>query len=162
MLYTTTEPKVVRNYVIALLLGDIGHLAVTFYIMEYEHFVDVSKWNALAWGNIAATVCLLDRGQLRSRASLKNLDIRLFYLSLEWRTLLVYLDRIRNLLLHLNIRSCNSLPDFEIDLIENNRFGSRRSKCVEAFSRLTILRNQSSQSSSTVASIFRVAAYLST
>jgi hypothetical protein len=42
--------------VIALLLGDIGHLAVTFYILEYERFIDVSKWNALAWGNIAATV----------------------------------------------------------------------------------------------------------
>jgi hypothetical protein len=57
-LYTTTEPKVVRNYVIALLLGDIGHLAVTLYIMGYERFVDVSKWNALTWGNIAATVSL--------------------------------------------------------------------------------------------------------
>jgi hypothetical protein len=44
--------------VIALLLGDIGHLAVTFYILEYERFVDVSKWNAMAWGSIAATVRL--------------------------------------------------------------------------------------------------------
>jgi len=43
---------------IALLLGDIGHLTVTLYIMGYERFVDVSKWNALAWGNIAATVSL--------------------------------------------------------------------------------------------------------
>ena len=43
---------------IALLLGDVGHLAVTFCIMEYERFISVAKWNALAWGNIAATVRL--------------------------------------------------------------------------------------------------------
>ena len=36
VLYTTTEAKVVRNYVIALWLADIGHVAVTGYVMEYE------------------------------------------------------------------------------------------------------------------------------
>lgn len=56
VLYTTTEPKVVRNYVIALWLADIGHVAVTCWVMEYETLVDIASWNALTWGNIGATV----------------------------------------------------------------------------------------------------------
>jgi len=42
--------------VIALSIADIGHLAVTYYILEYEKFMDVANWNALTWGNIAVTV----------------------------------------------------------------------------------------------------------
>ncbi|KAE8443438.1 hypothetical protein EG329_001835 [Mollisiaceae sp. DMI_Dod_QoI] len=58
VLYTTTEPKVVRNYVIALWLADIGHVAVTCWVMDYEKLVDVAGWNALTWGNIGATAGL--------------------------------------------------------------------------------------------------------
>ncbi len=56
VLQTTTEPKVVKNYVIALWLADIGHVAITCWLMDYERLVDVSNWNAMAWGNIGATV----------------------------------------------------------------------------------------------------------
>lgn len=56
VLWTTTEPKVVRNYVIALWLADIGHVGVTAYATPYEKLIDVSNWNAMAWGNIGATV----------------------------------------------------------------------------------------------------------
>jgi len=56
VLYTTTEAKVVHNYVIALWLADIGHVAITCYVMEYERVVDIASWNAMAWGNIGATV----------------------------------------------------------------------------------------------------------
>jgi hypothetical protein len=56
VLYTTTEAKVVRNYVIALWLADISHVAITCYIMEYERMVDVANWNPMTWGNIGATV----------------------------------------------------------------------------------------------------------
>lgn len=59
VLYTTTEAAVVRNYVVALWLADIGHVAVTCYIMEYDRMVDVASWNAMAWGNIGATVSML-------------------------------------------------------------------------------------------------------
>ncbi|KAI9819228.1 MAG: hypothetical protein M1827_007384 [Pycnora praestabilis] len=58
ILYYTTEPKVVRNYIIVLWLGDIGHVAVTYYILGYENFMDVGNWNALAWGNIGFTTFL--------------------------------------------------------------------------------------------------------
>jgi hypothetical protein len=60
VLYITTEAKVVRNYVIALWLADIGHVAVTCYVMEYEKMVDLSNWNAMAWGNIGLTVSILE------------------------------------------------------------------------------------------------------
>lgn len=56
ILYTTTEAKVVRNYIIALWLADMGHVAITCYIMEYKRVINVTAWNAMAWGNIGATV----------------------------------------------------------------------------------------------------------
>jgi len=58
VLYTTSEPKVVRNYIIALWIADIGHLAATYYVVGYKHFIDVGHWNSMAWGNIGATVFL--------------------------------------------------------------------------------------------------------
>jgi hypothetical protein len=60
VLYTTTEAKTVRNYLIALWLADIGHVAVTCYVMEYERMVDFANWNAMAWGNIGATVSIFE------------------------------------------------------------------------------------------------------
>jgi hypothetical protein len=56
VLYTTTEAKVVRNYVIALWLADIGHVVITGYVTPYEKLIDVANWNAMTWGNIGATV----------------------------------------------------------------------------------------------------------
>ena len=56
VLYTTTEAKVVRNYVIALLLADISHVGITCYVMEYERTIAVANWNPMAWGNIGVTV----------------------------------------------------------------------------------------------------------
>lgn len=56
VLYTTTERKVVRNYLIALALGDIGHVAITCYVLEYERAVDIANWNPMTYGNIGFTV----------------------------------------------------------------------------------------------------------
>lgn len=56
VLYSTTEAKVVRNYVIALWIADIGHVAITCYGMEYAKLADIANWNPMTWGNIAATV----------------------------------------------------------------------------------------------------------
>jgi hypothetical protein len=80
VLYTTTEARVVRNYMVALAIADIGHVAITCYVMEYEKTVDIANWNSMAWGNIGATVsninliaelscrliCILDVPLLRS------------------------------------------------------------------------------------------------
>jgi hypothetical protein len=56
VLYTTTEARVVRNYVKALWIADIGHVAVTCWVMGHESLMDVAGWNAMAWGNIGVTV----------------------------------------------------------------------------------------------------------
>ncbi|KAF2104755.1 hypothetical protein NA57DRAFT_70962 [Rhizodiscina lignyota] len=58
ILNTTTELKVVRAYLWALWLGDIGHVGVTMWCMGWEAVRDVGNWNAVVWGNIAATVVL--------------------------------------------------------------------------------------------------------
>lgn len=56
VLYTTTEAKVVRSYLIALAIADVGHVGITCYVMEYERAVDIAHWNSMAWGNLGATV----------------------------------------------------------------------------------------------------------
>lgn len=56
VLYTTTEPKVVRNYLIALLIADIGHVYVCFHVLGPDRFFAVGEWNATTWGNVGATV----------------------------------------------------------------------------------------------------------
>ncbi|TVY73508.1 hypothetical protein LSUE1_G006446 [Lachnellula suecica] len=59
VLYSTTEPKVVRNYVVALWIADIGsHVAITCYNIEYAELVNFAEWNPMTWGNIGATVAL--------------------------------------------------------------------------------------------------------
>lgn len=56
VLYSTTEPKVVRNYIIALWLADFSHMGVTGYFMGLDALLDFRSWNAMTWGNIGATV----------------------------------------------------------------------------------------------------------
>jgi hypothetical protein len=53
---TTSEARVVRSYLVALLLADAGHVGFTWYGMGTNRFMDVSGWNAMAWGNLGATV----------------------------------------------------------------------------------------------------------
>ena len=56
VLYTTTDVKLVRNYMIALWLADIGHLAVTYHVLGPKRYFDIENWNAMAYGNIGVTV----------------------------------------------------------------------------------------------------------
>lgn len=57
--YTTSEPKVLRNYLIALAIADVGHIYATYIAMGWDAFIDVASWNALTWGNIGASGFLL-------------------------------------------------------------------------------------------------------
>lgn len=59
VLYSTTEPKVVRNFLLACAIADIGHLYVTYIVMGQRDFFDVQGWNQMAWGNIGITAGLL-------------------------------------------------------------------------------------------------------
>ena len=56
--YTTSEPKVLRNYTIALAIADVGHVLATYLGMGWETFADVASWNAMTWGNVGVTVFL--------------------------------------------------------------------------------------------------------
>ena len=56
VLYTTTEAKVVRAYLLALWVADISHVAVTYWVLGNQNFVDVANWNSMTWGNVGATV----------------------------------------------------------------------------------------------------------
>ncbi|KAJ2969723.1 hypothetical protein NUW58_g9913 [Xylaria curta] len=58
VLYTTSELKVVRNYLVALLIADITHVGLTCWGLGYERAVDVTGWNAVTWGNVGFTIFL--------------------------------------------------------------------------------------------------------
>lgn len=58
ILYYTKEEIVVRNYLLACAIGDVGHLVSTYWVIGYFNFVDVHGWNATAWGNIGVTIFL--------------------------------------------------------------------------------------------------------
>ena len=59
VLYFTSEVRVVRNYILACAIADVGHLWATYAVMGQKDFLDVMNWNAVAWGNIGITVALL-------------------------------------------------------------------------------------------------------
>ncbi|RDA93836.1 hypothetical protein CP533_6408 [Ophiocordyceps camponoti-saundersi (nom. inval.)] len=58
VLYTTSELSVVRRYLFALWLGDIGHVIFSCRALGLDLLARPLEWNAMAWGNIAATVFL--------------------------------------------------------------------------------------------------------
>ncbi|OAX81031.1 hypothetical protein ACJ72_04633 [Emergomyces africanus] len=55
VLYSTSEPKVVRNYLIALAVGDLGHIYATYWFIGFDDLINVMEWNDLMWGNIGFT-----------------------------------------------------------------------------------------------------------
>ncbi|KAI4121049.1 MAG: hypothetical protein LQ338_006590 [Usnochroma carphineum] len=58
VLYSTNEARVVRNYLVACAIADVGHLWVTYIVLGYADFMNVQGWNSLAWGNIGFTFFL--------------------------------------------------------------------------------------------------------
>ncbi|GJN81354.1 hypothetical protein PLIIFM63780_004887 [Purpureocillium lilacinum] len=59
VLLSTSEVRVVRRYLAALWVGDVGHIAFSCYGLGRERMMDPAGWNAMAWGNIAMTLFLL-------------------------------------------------------------------------------------------------------
>lgn len=59
VLYSTSESVVVRNYLLACAIGDVGHLLATYHVIGHANFVGVRDWNKVAWGNIGVTAFLL-------------------------------------------------------------------------------------------------------
>ncbi|MCJ1404204.1 hypothetical protein MMC11_007429 [Xylographa trunciseda] len=58
ILNTTTDVRVVKAYIVALAIADIGHVVPTMWMLGWKQSVDVQSWNKMAWGNIGATFFL--------------------------------------------------------------------------------------------------------
>jgi hypothetical protein len=58
ILNTTTELKVVRAYIWALLFADVGHIGLTAYVMGWRATLAVGDWNSVVFGNIGITLML--------------------------------------------------------------------------------------------------------
>ena len=58
VLYSTTEVKVVRNYLVALAIADVSHIGLTLLALAEEGQGWPGAWNAMAWGNNGITVSL--------------------------------------------------------------------------------------------------------
>lgn len=56
ILNTTSEVRVVKAYLFALWLGDIGHIGFSAYGLGLERMSDVGQWNAVTSGNVTFTV----------------------------------------------------------------------------------------------------------
>jgi hypothetical protein len=58
ILNTTTEIKVVRAYIWALLIADVGHVGLTVVSMGWSATLAVGGWSAAAFGNVGITSML--------------------------------------------------------------------------------------------------------
>lgn len=56
ILNTTSEVKVVKAYLFALWLGDIGHVGISAYALGVDRLLKPQDWNAMTQGNVAFTV----------------------------------------------------------------------------------------------------------
>ncbi|WEW57490.1 hypothetical protein PRK78_002957 [Emydomyces testavorans] len=58
VLYFTSEAKVIRNYLIALAIADVGHIYSTYLGIGWKALIEVNKWNDLMWGNVGISTFL--------------------------------------------------------------------------------------------------------
>lgn len=58
IMYATNEPKVLRNYLIALGIADLSHIYCVYLGLGREHVFHAGSWNALTWGNLGVTAFL--------------------------------------------------------------------------------------------------------
>lgn len=54
----STEPRVIKAYIICLAIADVGHILPTVMVLGKDRALDVQSWNAMAWGNIGITLML--------------------------------------------------------------------------------------------------------
>ncbi|KAF4819343.1 hypothetical protein CGCTS75_v011711 [Colletotrichum tropicale] len=58
VLSSTSELKVVRSYLVALWIADLGHIYVCYHVLGLQRFIDVANWNSMTWGNVGVTAFL--------------------------------------------------------------------------------------------------------
>lgn len=59
--WSTSEVKVVRSYLVALWLGDVGHIFFSCYGLGWDRIRVPSEWNSMFWGNVVTTVSNLPK-----------------------------------------------------------------------------------------------------
>ena len=59
VLHTTSELRVVRSYLAAAAVADVGHVGLTCWMLGADRVLDVPSWNAMTWGNVGFTVSVL-------------------------------------------------------------------------------------------------------
>jgi len=50
ILTTTTDPRVVKAYIIALAIADVGHMGATMWVLGWNRVMNVRGWNSMALG----------------------------------------------------------------------------------------------------------------
>ncbi|OOF98629.1 hypothetical protein ASPCADRAFT_127263 [Aspergillus carbonarius ITEM 5010] len=55
LIHSTSEPTMVRNYLVCLAVADLTHIAAVGWGMGMERFLNTGEWNALTWGNVGVT-----------------------------------------------------------------------------------------------------------
>ncbi|TDZ34129.1 hypothetical protein C8034_v009200 [Colletotrichum sidae] len=58
VLNSTSELKVVKSYLVALWIADLGHIYVCYHVLGPDRFLDVASWNSMTWGNVGVTAFL--------------------------------------------------------------------------------------------------------
>ena len=56
--YTTTDPKVARNYLVAVAIADLGHVYSTYVGLGWDRLIDIGAWNDMMWGSIGFSIFL--------------------------------------------------------------------------------------------------------
>jgi hypothetical protein len=123
ILFTTSELKVVRAYLVALWLGDIGHLAFTSYGLGWDMSMSPLKWNATTWGNIGMTVSQ-EQTHLHCRNCLRRVNFSCSSSSPEQLILLGCLAPMTSkLLLQRRTHRIVAITSFEnVGIIGNSKF----------------------------------------
>jgi hypothetical protein len=56
---STSEVKVIRRYIAALALGDVGHILSTSYALGIDRLMKPAELNSMAYANIVMTVSII-------------------------------------------------------------------------------------------------------
>lgn len=54
----TTSRSVIRGYLAAVALADLGHIYAVYRVLGHETFWDVGQWNDMIWGSVGVSAFL--------------------------------------------------------------------------------------------------------
>lgn len=54
----TNHPEIIKRYLLAVALADLGHCWATYRAVGSDYFFNVSGWNDMIWGNVGVSLFL--------------------------------------------------------------------------------------------------------